>query len=255
MTTRSLFPLISFGALIGACGATTSGGKPHEMSAAVHEREAEQHAQSSEEHQTQIRPQQTIERQRCAPGRALPNAGGSVAEDVCWSSVRTPTASHLSEAAQHRRQAADHRAASESLRAAEAEACAGVTPDDRDTSPFQHTEDVIDVRPLKRNEFEARTKLPPEMLLGAVVTFRAVPGLTAEWLQRVVNCHLARNAALGHVVPELPDCPLVPGGVDARVSPAGDGFAVAIRSDNPKTAREILARTERLERPQPQTRN
>ena len=33
--------------------------------------------------------------------------------------------------------------------------------------------------------------------VGATVVFRAVPGMTAEWLQRVVDCHLARAAAVG----------------------------------------------------------
>lgn len=81
---------------------------------------------------------------------------------------------------------------------------------------------------------------------GAVVTFRAVPGLTAEWLQRLVDCHLARNAARGHVVPEMPNCPLVPKGAAATVRSTGDGFAVSISSSDDATAREIRARAERL---------
>jgi hypothetical protein len=82
--------------------------------------------------------------------------------------------------------------------------------------------------------------------VGTVVTFRAVPGMTAEWLQRVVNCHLARNASLGHAVPEMPECPRVPRGAQARVRSTGDGFAVEIRSDDEAAAREILARARRL---------
>jgi hypothetical protein len=48
-------------------------------------------------------------------------------------------------------------------------------------------------------------------------------------------------------LPEMPDCPLVPNGVSARVSSTGNGFAVAIRSDDTKTAHEILTRAERLQ--------
>lgn len=33
-----------------------------------------------------------------------------------------------------------------------------------------------------------------------------------DWLERAISCHLARNAALGHEVPAMPDCPLVPRG-------------------------------------------
>jgi hypothetical protein len=49
--------------------------------------------------------------------------------------------------------------------------------------------------------------------------------MTAEWLQRLTDCHIARNAALGHVAPAMPDCPLVPMGVTARVTSTGGGFA------------------------------
>ena len=70
--------------------------------------------------------------------------------------------------------------------------------------------------------------------------------MTAEWLQRLVNCHLARNATLGYVVPWMPDCPLVPKGAAARVTSTGSGFAVDIRADETDAAADILARANRL---------
>jgi hypothetical protein len=85
-------------------------------------------------------------------------------------------------------------------------------------------------------------------VVGASIVLRAVPGLTAEWLQRLVDCHLARNAALGHDVPEMPDCPLVPRGVSARVRSVGNGFAVDVRSEDPDVAADVLARARRLPR-------
>ncbi|MCI0570459.1 MAG: hypothetical protein L0Y66_06885 [Myxococcaceae bacterium] len=112
-------------------------------------------------------------------------------------------------------------------------------------SPFEHVEDIASVEELIIRTGGPKVG-PTAKLVGATVTFRAVPGMTAEWLQRVVDCHLARNAALGHVVPEMPDCPLVPKGVQAQVRSTGSGFAVEIRSDDPATAREILSRAQRL---------
>lgn len=151
-------------------------------------------------------------------------------------------AAHEQAAGEHARGLEQHagayNAASAALGVPGATAGAGVGPGDRDMSPFEHREDIVEVTPLRRNEFDARAMTPPEMLMGAVVTFRAVPGLTAEWLQRVVDCHLARNAALGHVVPEMRDFPLVPPRVEARVSPAGAGLAGAVSSRDPKVARE-----------------
>jgi len=73
-----------------------------------------------------------------------------------------------------------------------------------------------------------------------------VPGLTEQWLQRLVNCHLAQNALLGHVSVAEPDCPLVPAGVTATVRSERDRFAVDIRGNSSEVAREIEARTRRL---------
>lgn len=166
---------------------------------------------------------------------------------VEWTSVTNPTDANRRAIEEHRRRAADHRAASGALRDAEARACVGISPEDRDGSPFEHTEDIESVAPLK--EWRRQNRRSYEELVGATVTFRAVRGMTAEWLQRVVDCHLARNASLGHVVPEMPNCPLVPEGASAMVSSTGRGFAVAIRSNDPAVAKEILGRAERLAPP------
>ena len=112
-------------------------------------------------------------------------------------------------------------------------------------SPFEHTEDIANVEQLNARVGGSKGQQGARMV-GATVTFRAVEGMTAEWLQRVIDCHLARNASLGHVVPEMPNCPLVPKGVQVHVSSTGNGFAVAISSDDMETAREILARAQRI---------
>jgi hypothetical protein len=226
------------GMLTAACATTTSGAKPHDMSAAQHERESQAHAGTAEGHADQYDPEARAEQKQCAPA-------GSQGPGVCWTSIENPTEQHNQEAAEHRRHAAAHRAASVALRDAEARECAGIEPDDRDISPFEHTEDIISITPLTQQAGSRETR-STERTVGAVVTFRAVPGMTAEWLQRVVDCHLARNASLGHAMPEMPDCPLVPRGAQARVRSTGDGFAVEIRSDDEATAREILERAKRL---------
>jgi hypothetical protein len=69
----------------------------------------------------------------------------------------------------------------------------------------------------------------------------------ARHLQREIDCHLARNAVLGHDLPEMPDCPLVPKGAEARVRAAENGFVVEVRSDDPAAVAGIVARAERLQ--------
>lgn len=236
---RLICSLVAIGATAAACSTTTPGARPHDMSAAEHERHAQAHQQSADTHAAKHDPEARVEAEHCSPG-----TGRTGADAICWTSVRNPTAEHLRMAEQHRKHAADHRAASAALRDAEARACSGIDLDDRDISPFEHREDIVGVEPLTERSGKAPAVRAHDA--GATVTFRAVPGMTAEWLQRVVDCHLARNSALGHSVPNMPDCPLVPKGAQATVRSTGNGFAVAIRADDPDAAREILARAQRL---------
>ena len=226
----------------------TPGSHPHDMSAEQHEATAKQEEQIASGHEAQVDPNATTLKERCAPrsGATVARRADVVPPDVCWTSITNPTDAHRRAAEEHRRKAADHRAGSSALREAEGRACVGLDSDDRDLSPFDHTEDIASVTALEIPDPNAVGKLPREALVGAIVTVRAVPGMTAQWLQRVVDCHLARNAALGHVMPEMANCPLVPAGATATVSATRDGFAVAIRSKDPATAREILSRAQRL---------
>lgn len=190
----------------------------------------------AEAHEARYDPEAAQRRTRCLSGSAS-------ATEPCWSSVTNPTAEHLKHAEEHRARAAEHRAASRALRDAEARACRGIPADDRDESPFARREDIARVAPLHE---PLTPKLAARRLVGVEITFRAVPGLTAAWLQRVVECHLARNAALGHEANEMAYCPLVPDGLSARVREDGPVLTVEIRSAHERTAREIVRRAELL---------
>jgi hypothetical protein len=80
-----------------------------------------------------------------------------------------------------------------------------------------------------------------EQLHGAVVTVAAEPGVTAEWLDRVLECHSA-GATLGQTADDgdpffLPDAV-----VDINVQPAKDGFAIQVSTNLPRDAQRILDR-------------
>jgi hypothetical protein len=51
---------------------------------------------------------------------------------------------------------------------------------------------------------------------------------------------------MGNPDGEMAYCPLVPKGVTAQVSSTGSGFAVAVRAPDPDTAKEVVARAEKL---------
>lgn len=210
------------------CGASTSpGAHPHAMSAAGHDREAAAHDAASAEH-----------RARYEPGIADPCEPRLA---TCWNAMRTSNERHGPEADEHARIAGEHRRASAALRDAEARACKNLPDTDRDISPFERTADIARVEQLSDRGADASS-----VATGIVVTFRLVPGLTRARLERMVECHLTRNAALGHVIPEMPDCPLVPRGAMARVTSVGDALAVEIRGEDKNAIGEIRARGERL---------
>jgi hypothetical protein len=97
----------------------------------------------------------------------------------------------------------------------------------------------VDTPPSSIEEAE---KASPAGLQGARVTFRAVPGMTGEWLQRVVDCHLARNAVVGGDML----CPLAVPHATATVTSTGRGFVVDITSDDTDSVRQIIKRASAL---------
>jgi len=174
----------------------------------------------------------------CSAGAARPSPDAG----PCWTSLAHRSAEHLRVAAEHRRRAAPIRAALPSLRDAEARACAGTSEYDREVSLFDHREDIVRIDDM----WEGGKALRARRELGAVVAFRPLPGMSREWLQRVVDCHIARSAVLGGDVPWMPECPLALQNVHTRVIRTGDGFEVEIRSDDPATVREIRRRLHAL---------
>ncbi len=216
----------------GIVGCATPGTRPHDMSVGGHEAAAAQSEVEAAKHASSYDPSATKAELKCA-GRS-----------PCWTSVVNPTADELRRAERYQALAAKHRAAAQELRDAEARACVGISEADRDLSPFSHHEDIAAVGPIYIPSKTGRNL--PSNLRGALVSFRAVPGLTAEWLQHSVNCHLARNAALGHPLQEMPDCPLVPKDVTAKVSSPGDRFEVEIRAGDSATAGEVWRRARQL---------
>jgi hypothetical protein len=232
------FPILSsfaFGSLALSACASTPGAQPSDMSAAQHEQAAANHQAEATPHTAQFDPNAATTTSRCD------------GKHPCWTSVSNPTQQHYADARKHQKMAEDHRAAAQSLRSAETQSCVGISDADRDMSPFNHREDITNVQPATAPS--VRGKGDPDHLTGAVITFRAVPMLTAEWLQRIVECHLARNNALGNDMPEMAFCPLELKGVTARVSSAGDGFAVTIESQDATTAKEVLRRAQALTNP------
>ncbi len=224
---------LSLGLVAWAQGcAAAPGTQPQDMSATQHEAMAKHEESEAAGHAEHQDPNAKAAKEVCS------------ARAGCWTSVSNPTAQHGHDAKRHRELGQKHRAAATALNDAETRSCAGLSDDDRDTSPFYHREDIQSVSAL--NETVKAGKASSQKEVGATVVFRALPGLTAEWLQRVVDCHVARSAAVGHDMPEMSYCPLMLKGVKATVASAGNGFAVNISSDDAGTVAEIKKRAQSL---------
>ncbi len=200
----------------------SKGAQPHDMSISEHERSAERELEEAERHEAQFDPDAW-------------SAGDGECDTYCFDIWTNPTSVHKREARKHRAMAAEHRQASELLRAAEARACTGIPERNWDLSPFFHTDDIEGISGLESEEG------------GFVVRFKAIEGVDAEAMQHLLDCHLARNSARGHVAPEMDYCPLVPKGVRASVSPGASGLVVEIEAESIETRAEVRDRLKRLD--------
>lgn len=269
MTTKSnlTYWVLATSSFLGACGTAAGGTQPHEKSAVEHQAAAREEAAESGKHAAQYEPRATGSEKRCEPGLGQPPGYPVYTNSpnlapfptypltrFCWSDELNPTASHQTRAEEHRKLAAQHRAAFETLGATEARACVGLTEADRDMSPFAHRSDIQSVSPLREKKSSHYESPRPNdadqvgALRGATIAFLAVPGLTAQFLQRIVDCHLARNAAIGHEAAsaEMAYCPLTERGAGASVRALSNGFAVDVQADEAAAAERIWQRAQAL---------
>ncbi len=228
---------ISVLASIAACGAAP-GTRPHDMSVARHEAGARTEDESADVHAAEY------DATASAPLRCGASAASVALGSPCWTADVNPTEVHRADARRHREAAAAHRAAAGALRTAEAADCVGISEADRDQSPFSHREDIVSVAEL--TEDAATDRRIAGRAVGARIVVRAVPGLAAETLERILACHIARNAALGPDVPELADCPLVPAGVTVEAHPSDEGLVVDVRAADGASAAEVVSRARAL---------
>lgn len=219
-----------------ACASTPPTPQTTEAAAAQHDQVAAINEYAAAAHISKYDPGARQSKSRCT-GRG---AAGVADVEVCWTSEVNPTAAHLKKAQRLHALAEEQRALSEKLRATEVTACSGVSELDKTMSPFSHPEDVASVAPLRTGGTSPRAE-------GALITFRAIDGMTSQRLEKLVNCQLARNACLENSAEEMAYCPLVLKNVKATVAPGGDGlFVITVRSDDPAIAQEVLKRSEAL---------
>jgi hypothetical protein len=121
--------------------------------------------------------------------------------------------------------------------------CVGVPDAERYVWLVTNRQDVVAVQEVKTQEPMVYS-VTPEPHAGARILLAARSGETAEWIQRIAECHIAWNAARGY--PRDASSALDVKGAVVHVSSTGDAFAVEITSTDVRAAREILRRVRAL---------
>jgi hypothetical protein len=239
---HSLLPLslcAALPALLLGCASTSVGtgdmsARDHEAAAAAEKAEAREHANRYDPRAVRyvdLYPEPLVGCDQSGAGTCSPH----------WSMTKNPTEYELSQAAAHLAQAKKHREAARALRDAEAKACSQIAFRDRDLSPLLHQRDVASVEEIGHSGGRGPLGAPA----GAAIVFAAVSGLTAEVLQHIADCHLARNAALGFDQIDYND-PLNVHGASAKVRTIGGRVVLEVTSTDAGAALEILRRARAL---------
>jgi hypothetical protein len=119
----------------------------------------------------------------------------------------------------------------------------GPEVNDGDLAPVLSGQAIQGVGPLY-STVEAAKSGKESQLRGVIVMVNALPGVSAEWLDRELECHGAR-LTLGGVQSSPYDPFWLPGStVDVDVRPAKDGFAVGIAGYSSADARRIFERAQ-----------
>jgi hypothetical protein len=105
---------------------------------------------------------------------------------------------------------------------------------------------IENVEPLYTKVAMRESDVQATALHGAWITVRPLPGMTAESIERALECHSAR-ATLGRVDSSTSDPFAVSSArVDIRVQSEGDAFRVGVGTPRSETAHEILNRATQL---------
>lgn len=119
----------------------------------------------------------------------------------------------------------------------------GPDVDETALAPVLDGSALKDVQPLYTRAEESKGG-GESQLRGAVLDVQAMPGVTAEWLDRALECHSAKRVlAQGPQAGAAEDPFWLPGSVvDIDVQSAKDGFRVAVAGTRPEYGQQILTR-------------
>jgi hypothetical protein len=230
-------------ALLGLTACASTGPLPdQEMSAREHEQAATTDRREARQvaNQYENRAVRYVDLYPSRPPSCDSTLSGSCSP--YWTMTKNPTDRELALASAYRERAAEHRKQARALREAEERACALVSLADQDMSPLLRQRDIAAVDTIAPSSGRGPQGAPA----GAAIAFGQVTDLNETILQRIVDCQLARNAALGWDQSENQACPLNVRGASAHVRTAAGHLVVEVTSRDAGAALEILNRARAL---------
>jgi hypothetical protein len=238
--------LLAIGASGLACAGSVGGGH-QSTSAAVHAAAAERHEQAALAHEQMVAQVENNPATYSCGDEVLNEQMTSGTEQLtswmpCWDLTEETEIRHRAAARRERALAQRSRDNVAALLRAEEAYCRGIHPRELGHSPFAHRKAIAEVIP-HRQSGEIR---------GARIVFKPVPGLTAAYMVRAIECNQARRAVLGIEVPDDPS--LVPG-AEVTVAERSGHLEVLVRLPSQVDGAIALARAQELRRAQTATRD
>ncbi len=154
----------------------------------------------------------------------------------CWSVSHDASAAHDAAAERLREEARQHRAVARNLLDVERTFCTGLPADELTHTPLYHRHDIAGVEPYREGG----------ELAGARITFKAVPGLSPDYLSHALLCHRARMATLGYPTTYMAYDPAMLVHTHLAVDDQGGPIVVTIRADDDVTAAAVWSRAQAL---------
>jgi hypothetical protein len=136
--------------------------------------------------------------------------------------------------------AQEHLDAANRLRNDERVACEGVPDADRLGGPFAQPQNVTAVDVVRDRVLLPKGFMQP---VGVAVYIKAEPGMTQQWLGRIIACNVAHVAAMGGA--DRPS-PLSVANTQVAVSSTSVGFRVTVTSKDASVARSVIDKGEEL---------
>jgi hypothetical protein len=134
-----------------------------------------------------------------------------------------------------------------------ADICRGVPDMERQRPTFLQSSGIESVRPFMGEQHYVKFTLP--QLRGADIFVRAGPGVTKQWVARVLRCHVAWRDAAGLSNQDGFEDPSTVDRPDLSFIETETGFVVRIAGHDKAEGEEILRRAQRLTEPSGAARN